>query len=213
MLFELNKQKVWVTSDSHYNHDGICSATSKWEEETIDKNHAGTRKFDSLQDMNNALVKGINNYVAEDDILISLGDWSFGGSPSIVEFRSQINCRNIYLCLGNHDHHIRRKEVFRKMFTSVSDVLYFKVQENRKTKAVSFFASHYSHRVWDKSHKGTFHIFGHSHGGLDHIDTGTSMDVGVDSAFKRFGEYRPFNILEVVNILKDKPRLIIDHHV
>ena len=31
----------------------------------------------------------------EDDFLIHLGDWSFGGFDSIKEFRSRINCKNI----------------------------------------------------------------------------------------------------------------------
>ena len=73
-------------------------------------NDGYARKFDSLQDMNQRLVDNINNMVGEDDILIHLGDWSFGGFDKIEEFRSQINCKNIHLTFGNHDHHIERNK-------------------------------------------------------------------------------------------------------
>jgi calcineurin-like phosphoesterase family protein len=63
--------------------------------------------------MNATLVDNINNKVGENDILIHLGDWSFGGFDKIVEFRERIKCKNIHLVLGNHDHHIEgNKQVF-----------------------------------------------------------------------------------------------------
>jgi calcineurin-like phosphoesterase family protein len=37
---------------------------------------------------------------------------------------------------------------------------------------------HYAMRVWDRSHYGSMHLYGHSHGHLP--DYGKSMDVGVD---------------------------------
>jgi predicted phosphodiesterase len=61
--------------------------------------------------MNQALVDGINKNVKFNDVLIHLGDWSFGGIDKIWEFRKQINCQNIYHVYGNHDHHISRNKV------------------------------------------------------------------------------------------------------
>ena len=61
--------------------------------------------------MNNAIVNSINSVVREDDILIHLGDWSFGGIEQIWEFRKRIQCKNIYLFLGNHDHFIEQNRV------------------------------------------------------------------------------------------------------
>ena len=196
---------IWFTSDTHFGHTNIAgSKISNWS--------SGYRDFNSVHEMNMALVDGINKYVKEDDILYHLGDWSFGGVQNIFQFRNYIICKNIHLVLGNHDQHIIDKEIkyhdttFNpiELFSSVQDVLTLDIG---KTK---IFLSHYSHRVWLGSHKGVIHLYGHSHGSIP--DYGKSMDVGVDVAFKKFGEYRPFNIGDITNIMSKRNIEKIDHH-
>ena len=99
------RQKLFFTSDTHDRYDNICSATTRWE-----KGEGNTRKFASLEQMNDTIVNNINEVVGENDILFHLGDWSFGGFEKIAEFRDRINCKNIHLILGNHDHHIERNK-------------------------------------------------------------------------------------------------------
>ena len=85
MKLNLNKgQRLWFTSDTHYNHSNICSATTKW------VNPVTLRDFKSLEHMNTTLVANINEKVGQDDILFHLGDWSFGGFESIQKFREQL---------------------------------------------------------------------------------------------------------------------------
>lgn len=97
-------QKIWFTSDTHYQHKNICRDVSNWPESKW------TRDYDILEEMNNIIVNSINLNVMEDDILFHLGDWSFGGFEMIEEFRNRIVCKNIHLILGNHDHHIERNK-------------------------------------------------------------------------------------------------------
>jgi len=85
-----NGQKVWFTSDTHYSHANICRATTKW-----GNSLTLTRDFGSLDQMNSALVNNINSLVGENDHLVHLGDWSFGGFEKIAEFRNRIVCKNI----------------------------------------------------------------------------------------------------------------------
>lgn len=100
-------QNVYITSDTHYNHAGICLTTSYWSDKSK------TRDFKSLSHMNQTIVNNINSMVGENDILIHLGDFSFGGIESIWEFRKQIICKNIYLIFGNHDEKIiANKQLF-----------------------------------------------------------------------------------------------------
>lgn len=257
VTFDLTKQNVWVTSDTHYGHKNICRGVSEWVKGELNPSHSGTRDFKTLSDMNEALVCGINDNVFRDDVLIHLGDWSFGGLDNVFLFRNRLACKNIYLVYGNHDHHIKgnkrlencyrspegnivkgsikenyyadykygeltTNEVFAQdLFTYVDHVLDFKVKLTNLSKihagseyedGVEFFASHYSHRVWDKHHKGRFHIYGHSHTSLEYEEYGRSMDVGVDNAYRLFGEYRPFHIREVFSMLKGREILRIDHH-
>ena len=106
MKISLEKgQKLFFTSDTHYHHANICSATTSW---AVNDGYA--RPFDSLEQMNDTLVNNINEAVGENDILFHLGDWSFGGFDKIAEFRDRINCKNIHLILGNHDHHIQKNK-------------------------------------------------------------------------------------------------------
>jgi calcineurin-like phosphoesterase family protein len=188
---------IWITSDTHFGHTNIVGPEiSSWK--------SGYRDFKSLHEMNMALVDGINKYVKEDDVLYHLGDWSFGGVQNILQFRKYIVCKNIHLILGNHDQHIVDKEVkfddtsFNpfELFSSVQDVLHLKLGKTE------VFLSHYSHRVWNGSHKGVIHLYGHSHGSIP--DYGRSMDVGVDVSYKMFGEYRPFNIGDINRIMEKR---------
>lgn len=196
---------IWFTSDTHFGHTNIAGPKiSRWS--------SGYRGFNSVHEMNMAIVNGINKYVKEDDVLYHLGDWSFGGVHNILQFRNLIVCKNIHLILGNHDQHIVDKEIkyhdtsFNpiELFSSVQDVLTLNIG---KTK---LFLSHYSHRVWLGSHKGVIHLYGHSHGSIP--DYGKSMDVGIDVAFKKFSEYRPFNIGDITNIMSKRTIEKIDHH-
>ena len=66
------------------------------------------RRFDTTQEMSQHIVEQINKYVGQDDILIHLGDWSFGGIENIWNFRKQLNVKTIYLCAGNHDNSIKK---------------------------------------------------------------------------------------------------------
>jgi len=110
MKIKLDKHKIFFTSDTHYGHTNICRGVSKWKDFNGNVPIKQTRDFNTLEDMNDAIVKSINSVVGENDILFHLGDWSFGGFENIAEFRSRIVCKNIHLILGNHDHHIERNK-------------------------------------------------------------------------------------------------------
>lgn len=97
---------IYFTSDTHYHHKNIVRGTSDWEEKSR------CRDFNTLEEHDKVIVDNINAVVKEDDILIHLGDWSFGGIENIWNFRKQLNCKNINLILGNHDHHILNNRSF-----------------------------------------------------------------------------------------------------
>lgn len=92
-------QKIWFTSDTHFSHLNICLGTSSW----TDKSKC--RNFLDIENMNMVIINKINQYVGEDDILFHLGDFSFNGIENIGKYREMINCKNVHLILGNHDHH------------------------------------------------------------------------------------------------------------
>ena len=102
-MIKLDKEeKVWITSDTHYGHTNICRGVTNWRLPNGDIPVNQTRDFLTIDKMNATIVNNINGIVGQDDILIHLGDWSFGGFENIEEFRNRIICQNIHLILGNH---------------------------------------------------------------------------------------------------------------
>jgi calcineurin-like phosphoesterase family protein len=205
-------QNIFFTSDTHYNHSNICRATSKWSDDNL------TRDFNSLDQMNNSLVNNINEVVGQNDILIHLGDWSFGGFDNIAEFRNRILCKNIHLVLGNHDHHIERnKGAIQDLFSSVNHYINLDLRrpsERRKGEIdkFKFVLMHFPIASWDGMNNSVMHLHGHVHlpPGL-RISEGRAMDVGVDG-----NGYYPLGLFEIINLLKGRPvkKLCLpkDHH-
>ncbi len=58
---------------------------------------------------------------------------------------------------------------------------------------------HYALRVWNASHWGSYHLYGHSHGSLPDDPTARSFDIGVDCH-----EYYPLSYNEVKQIMQQK---------
>lgn len=188
---KLEGSRVWFTSDTHYSHANICRATSKWPADE-------TRPFESMEAMNQALVDGINQTVPADGVLFHLGDWSFAGQEKIAEFRRRLRVQEIHLILGNHDHHLVKGREHQH-FASVS--WYREIEVDGQPIALF----HYGCRVWNASHKGSWLLYGHSHGSLP--PHGRSMDVGVDT-----NPYRPYSFADVSLLLADREMPIVDHH-
>ena len=210
MKLTLNKgQKLWFTSDTHYNHANICSSTTKWTDPVT------CREFTSLEHMNAHLVDNINEVVGQDDILFHLGDWSFGGFEQIERFRNQIVCRNIHIITGNHDHHIENdREGIQSIFSSVNKYLNLNVKWNVGTPLIGeqrFALMHFPIASWDNMAKGAIHLHGHVHFEADkRIGAGKMMDVGVDGN----GLY-PIEMSEVLILMRNQPiksMFKFDHH-
>jgi calcineurin-like phosphoesterase family protein len=204
-------QQLFFTSDTHYSHSNICSATTNWKD-AEDK----TRAFASLEEMNDTIVNNINNKVGEDDVLFDLGDWSFGGFENIEKFRKRIKCKNIHLILGNHDHHIERdKDGIRSLFSSVHHYLDLEVYSSDFGKFTKdrFILCHYPIASWDSMNEGVIHLHGHVHlPKHQRIGNGRSLDVGVDG-----NDLKPISLYEVLDLMKNQPidklSLPQDHHV
>jgi calcineurin-like phosphoesterase family protein len=161
--------------------------------------------------MNASIVNNINEVVGQDDVLIHLGDFSFGGFNKIEEFRSRIICKEIHLVLGNHDNNIERnKGDIQKLFTSVQN--YLQLEYTNKT-THRFIMCHYPICSWHDMKKGVFHLFGHLHTPKEgKYMTGRSMDVGMDG-----NDLMPYDIDDIVRKLSGRPisynTLKSDHHL
>jgi calcineurin-like phosphoesterase family protein len=203
----------WFSSDFHWAHKNICKGVSEWPDKDIN-----CRPFENIGDMNNAIATGINKYVKEDDVLYFLGDFCFDGIFNVWNCRRKINCKNIIFIMGNHDGHIRNNKILpncsfidgeiadaaptsvynsvkaRDLFKNVFDYLEIIVN---KTKVI---LCHFPIEEWNDRHHKSIHLHGHQHGKNRIIKN--RLDVGIDVAFKKFGEFKPFSMEEINEILQ-----------
>lgn len=163
---------IFFTADTHFYHDNI-------------RRHCN-RPWDNLDDMNDALVENWNNKVSRRDEVWVVGDWAMiknSYDPSVPRMklyrrlRQRLNGK-IHLILGNHDKMSR--ETY-DCFTSVHDF-----GKEIKVDGQSITLCHYPLRSWNKSVHGSWHFFGHVHGRLDSVNTGLSIDVGVDATLWKY---------------------------
>ena len=194
-----NNERVWIFSDPHYNHKNICRGVTNWRMPDGSVPEAQTRDFTTLDRMNSRIVENINKCAAQDDILICLGDWSFGGFESITEFWNRLICKNIYLILGNHDHHIENnRDDIQKLFLEVGHYATLEIENGYK-----FRLMHYPISSWDGLRKGVIHLHGHCHLPTEkRFGDGKRMDVGMDG----HAEFRPYDLRrEIIPLMNKRP--------
>jgi calcineurin-like phosphoesterase family protein len=201
-------RKVFITSDTHYGHKNICRGVTAWRlpDDTIPVDQ--TRDFKTLEEMNETIIYTINSVVGEDDVLIHLGDWSFGGFENIQKFRDRIVCKEIHLILGNHDHHIENdREGCQELFSTVSH--YNRIQYKYNT----FVLCHFPITSWDSLNKGHIHLHGHVHLSTEkRFGRGKKMDVGIDG-HPTFGVYDMDEIIRLMAKREIMSDMLFDHHL
>jgi calcineurin-like phosphoesterase family protein len=148
---------VFFVADTHFFHDKI-----------IELCH---RPFNNSKEMNEALINNWNAVVSHDDTVYHLGDFALGGSQVGLKVVFDRLNGNKFLARGNHD---RQNP---KNYKDIPWVAVFDTK-NITIDGHQIWLSHYAHRVWPGSHRGSYHLYGHSHGKLP--PSGRSMDVGVD---------------------------------
>jgi calcineurin-like phosphoesterase family protein len=189
--------KIWVSSDQHVGHKNIVGpAISNWDK--------GYRTFNSIPEMDQEIIAQINNNVKEDDYFFILGDFAYLNKLPVDWYRKQINCKNVFLIRGNHNN---ENAIQRGGFSAIYDYLEVEVGGEY----ICMF--HYKPFIWNRMHKGSLFLYGHSHSTAEHTTIGKSMDIGIDNYYRLFGEYRPFNLAnDIIPIMDKRSVKVLDHH-
>lgn len=148
--------KTFFTSDTHWQHGKIIEFCK--------------RPFKDVHEMDEGMIARWNEVVGPEDTVWHCGDVALGNQKNVASILSRCNGKK-HLIWGNHDD--RKIISGLGCFETMQDVAEIKVDGER------VFLSHFAHRVWNKSYRGTFHVFGHTHAGLSAM--GRSIDVGVDN--------------------------------
>lgn len=165
-------QERWFTSDTHFGHSAIVDYHP--------------RPYESVEKMDEGIIKNWNSIVGPKDFVYHLGDFSFG---RIDPYITRLNgC--IHIILGNHD---KGKEGRFKQFTKeygrgkIVSISWLKVIDFDN---ITITLCHYAMLRWCKSQYNQWHLFGHSHCKTEGV--GKSFDVGVDC-----WNYYPINFEQV----------------
>ena len=173
---------TWFTSDLHFGHANIIKYSN--------------RPFASVDEMDRVLIANWNAKVGQYDVVRFLGDFCFSDLEKGQRYFDQLNGVK-HLIVGNHD----KTAVQIKGWKSINHF------EEIKVEGQSITLCHYAMRVWNKSHHGAWHLYGHSHGSLPDDPNSRSFDVGVDCH-----DYQPINLDDISRIMKRKTWKAIDHH-
>jgi calcineurin-like phosphoesterase family protein len=159
---------TFITADEHYGHNFIREVCH--------------RPFASIEEMREAIIERHNKKVPNKQsyLTIHVGDM-FWRTVSEMEARGIINRlhgRHAFL-FGNHDELIEQSLTIQQEFEWVRGKNKENTSHSIKVNKHLLVISHFAQRVWQKSHKGSWHVYGHSHGELPEL--GHSFDIGVDS--------------------------------
>ena len=168
MNYSFDAEKVFFTSDTHFNHKGI-----------IEFCH---RPFKDVEQMDEALIANWNSVVGKEDTVFHLGDFCLGGSAKWTHILDRLNGK-IYLILGNHDlRNIRQRYIQR--FEHVTMQMFIEIRGQR------IYLNHNPFLCYGGAHRNIWQLFGHVHSGPYATDTTRSLmkkllpmqyDVGVDN--------------------------------
>jgi calcineurin-like phosphoesterase family protein len=179
------RKKLWLTADEHYCHRRILQYQN--------------RPFSDLEEMNECLIESHNSVVSETDVVIHVGDFSFGRAADFARIAGRLTGTHFFMD-GSHDRSMREyfetstdwKEGRGKLFL-LPKLFEFTFQ---KTKVV---LCHYAMESWWASHygKSSVHFHGHSHGRFN--SPKQAIDVGVDT-----NKFFPYKIEDAIALAQSK---------
>ncbi|KKN06328.1 hypothetical protein LCGC14_1078240 [marine sediment metagenome] len=138
------KPQRWFSSDHHFNHDAIRRYSE--------------RPFATVEEMDVEMMSRWNAAVAPNDLVYYLGDLAFAPKDATRALLNQMHGR-IYYVRGNHDRQMKGPSWDR--FEWIKDYFDLKVDEQH------IVLCHYAFETWNRSHHGSWHLHGHSHGSFD----------------------------------------------
>lgn len=187
MKIKLKTQNVWFTSDTHFSHANVIKYDN--------------RPFSSIEEHDRALIDNWNSVVDESDYVFLIGDFAFNNHAKI---KSRLKGK-IILVRGNHDKCL----IPRCAAYDMVDLQVLDPEFAGDSKYQHLVLLHYPiMQEWNKAHYGSFHLYGHTHGGSpvdEHLMRYRALNVGT-----MLHDYRPISYAEVKDKLKS--RLVVTHH-
>ena len=131
----------YYIADLHFGHKGIIKRSN--------------RPFETVEEMDKALIENWNSTVTDDDDVYILGDVAWK-SPETVKILWSLRGRK-HLVIGNHDIKLLESPRFRKCFVEIHTII--EITDNGERIVLC----HYPMAEWNGYHRGYWHFHGHIH--------------------------------------------------
>ena len=156
---------IYFTADLHFGHSNVISYEN--------------RPFQTVEEMDGALIQHWNRRVSPEDEIFILGDLTLKGPEKANAVLEQLQGRK-YLVRGNHDGYVERAAFCQAHFQWVKDYHELVYQGRR------FILCHYPLLSWNGMWRGAVHLHGHQHNPPCYNEENRKiglarLDVGVDA--------------------------------
>ena len=197
---------VWFTADTHFGHANIIKHClrpflSDAEEDLALEDPRGRWRIspETVAHHDRALLDAINSAVQPNDTLWIVGDFCWGRLDVAKQYRDAIQCRDVRLVWGNHDHR------------SIGPLFQATLEQGMiGVEGQDVWLNHYPMRSWNKAFHGSWHLYGHVHGRLQAEDAEQAWrltrDVGVDAC-----EYRPIGFESLQEYMQPRQVAFAEH--
>lgn len=171
---------TWFLSDIHFGHKNILKYDN--------------RPWDTVEEMNEGIVNNINSVISEKDKVYYLGDFAFNYEQGLEAYK-RLN-GHWHFIYGNHDKIQGIQKMIqeaRKNTTILGHIAEVKVQGKEIT------LCHYPMLSWNKSHHGTWQLFGHHHSKTYEEIKGRRLNVAIS-----LHNYMPWSFEEIEEYMKNR---------
>ena len=139
----------YYISDMHFFHKNV----------TKEGNNFDNRPFNSFAEMHQYMKEKWNSKITNGDTVYILGDIAMRGTnEELIALVAQLKGRKV-LIKGNHDDvsDMRYKNIFEEIYD------YKEITDYVDQDAYKLVLSHYPVLMWNGQHRGTIHLYGHTH--------------------------------------------------
>jgi calcineurin-like phosphoesterase family protein len=184
----MNIKKHWFSTDWHLKHKNILK---------FDK-----RPFATIDEHDEHIIWTAEQMLNEGDNFYYLGDFGFAKKNVMEKFivRLASTGANLFFVKGNHD-----KSDTIALYQKYGTYLGQQVMININGQDIVL--NHFKLAIWEKSHRGAWHLYGHSHGDAEWWKIGKSMDVAIN-----VHDYKLLEFEDIKTIMDSREMHKVDHH-
>lgn len=158
---------IWLTSDLHFNHVNIL------------KYEPVSRPYETLEEMNEVIIKNWNDRVKPEDTVYVLGDMVMGQLDAGRECLKRLSGK-IVLIRGNHDSP-KRIEMYKEMGIEVHDIYYLPYKGRYFILCHFPIASEEFIKMVIKDNSEVVNLYGHVHSNAPKGYVNGTYHVGLDT--------------------------------